>query len=85
MNVKVIRGFRQLHLLKEELRHVVVEMLAGMHDDFLNVRILRQCAGNHGRFDELRSGSENSDDFEGSIIQCNNKLDGKSTIFSDYL
>jgi hypothetical protein len=63
VNVEMICRFLDAQLLKEDIRHVVVEMLAGMDDDFLELVRGSYGSGYNAGFDELRASAEDGKDF----------------------
>ena len=57
---QIVFGLRQAQLVEEDPRHVVVEMLPGMHEDFSMAATNR--GGDRRELDELRSSSNDGQD-----------------------
>ena len=51
------------HFSEKYLRHVRIEMLAGMNDDFVHPSIGGNGAADYSCLDELRMGTYDGDDF----------------------
>jgi len=67
-NAEMMVGARDVELLKEDLRHVGVEVLAGVDDDLADGRVLPRRvaltngAADRGGFDELGTGADDGED-----------------------
>ena len=59
-NTKIGIRLGYAHFLKENLRHIVIEMLAGVDDEFVYVVSFSQGSWHYGRLDELGPGSNDS-------------------------
>ncbi len=57
----MVIGFGDRHLLKKDVGHISVVVLAGMDQHLANVWARRNCARNRGGFDELRPGADDGD------------------------
>ena len=58
-DVQVEGGGRHAQLLEEHIGHVLVVVLAGVHDAVFDIRILFQGLADDGRLDELGPGTDN--------------------------
>ena len=61
-DAELVARLRDAHLPEKHLRHQVVVVLAGMHQDFLDAA-LRERARHRRRLDELRPRADHGDDF----------------------
>ena len=57
---------RYVELLEEDVRHVSVEVLAGVDDDFFDVFARLNHAADRRGFDELRAGAKDGEEFQNS-------------------
>ena len=62
MDSEIVRRLPHAKLLKEDARHLRIEMLSGMNDNLVQVRVIGQCTTDRSRLDELRAGTQNGDD-----------------------
>lgn len=54
---------RDVELLEEDIRHIGVEVLASVDDDFFDVIARLDCATNRRSLDKLRAGAKGSEEF----------------------
>jgi len=65
-HTKMVIGFWDLQLVKEDIRHFRIIVLPGMNEDF--GMILPELTGNRGALDKLGSCSDNRDNHHGNFL-----------------
>ena len=71
-NAQVVGGAGYFEFIEKHVGHVGIGMLAGVDECFADAA-LRESAGNHGGFDELRAGADDSGDcchFVRCVLSC---------------
>ncbi|MNP53013.1 hypothetical protein D3C76_1474480 [compost metagenome] len=63
MNIQLNVRFRDAQLFEKNVRHISVEVLAGMHDDFRDPGLVEGSFGNHTCLDELRARTDDGQYF----------------------
>src|SRR5258706_2800110 len=73
-DLQVVVGVRDFHFVAKDLRHIVIKVLAGVDDYFLNTGFFK-FARNRGGFDKLRAGAYNGEDFHFVFIMLSARLE----------
>ena len=67
--LQVVIWSGDLHLIEEDVRHVGVEVLAGVDDDLLDVVARLDDAADRRGLDELRASTKNGKNFQETLLR----------------
>lgn len=85
VDFQVMVRYRDVHFLKENVGHIVIEMLAGMDYDFPYPFGFADDPANSCRFDKLWPGANNSNDLFQDLSIFNSSLSWRVRFFRENL